>query len=77
MKTLKNKILISIPSMIDPLFEKSIVYLFEHNIEGAIGLIINKHFNSLKFNLSFKQENFQKQDSDKEVLFGELFVANL
>jgi len=70
MKTLKNKILISMPSMTDPLFEKSIVYLFEHDIEGAIGLIINKHFNSLKFNLSFKQENFQKQASDKEVLFG-------
>ena len=70
MKTLKNKILISMPSMTDPLFEKSIVYLFEHDIDGAIGLIINKHFNSLKFNLSFKQKNFQKQASDKEVLFG-------
>ena len=70
MKSLKNKILISMPNMTDPLFKKSIVYIFEHDINGAIGLIINKDLNSLKFNSSFKQENFHKEASDKEVLFG-------
>ena len=65
MKTLKNKILISMPSMTDPLFKKSIVYLFEHDINGAAGVIINKDFNS-----SLKQKNFQKPYFNKEVLFG-------
>ena len=70
MKTLKNKILISMPSMTDPLFKKSIVYLFEHDTNGAAGFIINKNFNSLKFNSSFKQENFHKKSSDRVILFG-------
>jgi putative transcriptional regulator len=46
------------PSMTDPLFKKSIVYLFEHDINGAAGVIINKGYSSLIFNSSFKQENF-------------------
>ena len=70
MKTLKNKILISMPSMTDPLFKKSIVYLFEHDINGAAGVIINKGYSSLIFNSSFKQENFQEPYLKKEVLFG-------
>ena len=70
MKTLKNKILISMPSMTDPLFKKSIVYLFEHDTNGAVGFIINKNFNTLKFSSSFKQENFHKEASDRVILFG-------
>lgn len=70
MKTLKNKVLISMPSMIDPIFEKSIVYLFEHDINGASGVIINKDFNSLIFNSSSVQKKFLKPSFDKEVLFG-------
>ena len=70
MKTLKNKILISMPSMTDPLFKKSIVYLFEHDTNGAVGFIINKNFNSLKFNSSYKQESLHKEASDRVILFG-------
>tara|TARA_B100000029_G_scaffold113187_1_gene105431 strand:- start:8189 stop:8743 length:555 start_codon:yes stop_codon:yes gene_type:complete len=44
MGSLKNQILISMPHMADPFFSKSVVYICEHNKEGAMGLIINKQF---------------------------------
>ena len=37
-----NHFLIAMPSMLDPVFNGSVIYLCEHNAEGALGLIINK-----------------------------------
>ena len=37
-----NHFLIAMPSMLDPVFGGSVVYLCEHNAEGALGVIINK-----------------------------------
>ena len=34
--------LIAMPSMLDPVFGGSVVYLCEHNADGALGVIINK-----------------------------------
>ena len=42
MNTLKNHCLISVPHMTDSIFEKSVIYICEHNDDGAMGLIINK-----------------------------------
>ena len=42
MKSFSNHFLISMPHMIDPIFTKSLIYICEHNREGAMGLIINK-----------------------------------
>ena len=44
MGSLKNQILISMPHMTDPFFSKSVIYICEHNQQGAIGIIINKQF---------------------------------
>ena len=46
MGSLKNQILISMPHMTDPFFSKSVVYICEHNQQGALGIIINKKFKS-------------------------------
>lgn len=40
--SLANHFLIAMPSMLDPVFGGSVVYLCEHNDEGALGVIINK-----------------------------------
>jgi putative transcriptional regulator len=40
--SLANHFLIAMPSMLDPIFGGSVVYLCEHNDEGALGVIINK-----------------------------------
>jgi len=39
---LANHFLIAMPSMLDPVFGGTVVYLCEHNAQGALGLIINK-----------------------------------
>ena len=44
MGSLKNQILISMPHMADPYFSRAVVYICEHNTEGAMGMIVNKQF---------------------------------
>ena len=39
---LTNQFLIAMPGMADEVFERSVVYLCEHNENGALGLVINK-----------------------------------
>ena len=39
--SLKNHFLIAMPTLTDPYFKKSVVYLCEHDDEGAMGFIIN------------------------------------
>ncbi|NAU78270.1 YqgE/AlgH family protein, partial [Klebsiella pneumoniae] len=39
---LLNHFLIAMPSLSDPLFQRSVVYVCEHNENGAMGLVINK-----------------------------------
>lgn len=40
--SLANHFLVALPSMDDANFSKSVVYIYEHNEEGAMGLVINK-----------------------------------
>ena len=53
MGSLKNQILISMPHMNDPFFSRSVVYICEHNNDGAMGIIINKQFNTPELNKIF------------------------
>ncbi|EKT59387.1 YqgE/AlgH family protein [Providencia sneebia] len=39
---LQNHFLIAMPSLTDPYFEHSVVYVCEHNEKGAMGIVINK-----------------------------------
>lgn len=41
MMNLTNHFLVAMPSMQDPYFKNSVIYICEHNEEGAMGLIIN------------------------------------
>ena len=43
MQTLQNHFLLAMPSLTDPYFERSLVYLCEHNEEGAMGLISRQY----------------------------------
>ena len=66
---LKNHFLISSPQMIDPLFDKSVIYIYEHDTNGAKGLIINKSieqigFNEIIYRLSTRPEQRVGSDED-------------
>ena len=49
MNSLKHHLLISVPHMNDEIFERSVIYVCEHNLEGAMGLIINKPMDAISF----------------------------
>ena len=42
LKSLQNHLLIAMPSLEDPFFERSLTYICEHNDEGAMGIVINQ-----------------------------------
>ncbi|MCG9720616.1 YqgE/AlgH family protein [Shewanella sp. Isolate7] len=42
MESLQNHLLIAMPSLKDTFFERSVIYLCEHNEQGAMGLMINR-----------------------------------
>ncbi len=46
---LAGQILIAMPGMTDPRFERSVVLLCAHSAEGAMGLIVNKPLEDLSF----------------------------
>lgn len=46
---LEGKLLIAMPGMSDPHFEKSVIYMCAHSAEGAMGIIINKPVAGLSF----------------------------
>jgi putative transcriptional regulator len=48
-KFLEGKLLIALPGMGDPRFEKSVIYMCSHSADGAMGIIINKPVDGLTF----------------------------
>lgn len=44
---LKDHFIIAMPALSDSMFERSVVYICEHNRDGAMGIIINKPIDSL------------------------------
>ena len=67
MNSLKNHFLISLPHLKDPLFEKSVVYLCEHDKKGAMGLIINK---------AIKKNNITLKDSNSDIELNKYLKEN-
>lgn len=47
--TIAGKCLIAMPSMTDPNFNRTVVYVCAHTAEGAMGLVINRAFPQLSF----------------------------
>lgn len=66
-KNLNGKLLIAMPGMGDPRFDKSVVYVCAHSPEGAMGLIINKPAGDLQFSDLLKQLGIPTGDHPIEV----------
>lgn len=73
---LEDHFLIAMPSMLDPIFGGTVVYLCEHNADGALGIIINKSTDMmldsllLKLDLRLEIEHSPLPLSVKPVMFG-------
>ncbi len=59
---LSGKLLIAMPGMGDPRFEKSVIYMCAHSGEGSMGLIVNKPAPGLKMNDLLKQLDIPRGD---------------
>lgn len=46
---LLGKLLVALPGMPDPRFEKSVILMCAHSDQGAMGIIVNKPFEGLSF----------------------------
>ncbi|HIC38527.1 MAG TPA: YqgE/AlgH family protein [Candidatus Marinimicrobia bacterium] len=73
MASLINQIIISMPHMQDPYFGRAVVFICEHNKDGALGFIVNKPFETLELQDLFS--DFFPDDDDilklvPDVYFG-------
>jgi putative transcriptional regulator len=46
---LKGQLLVAMPTMGDPRFERTVIYLFAHSESGAMGLVVNKALDNITF----------------------------
>ena len=69
---LPGQLLIAMPSMTDPRFEKSVIYMCAHNSAGAMGLVINRAIDSLTFPELLEQLEIDSGSGGDQirVLFG-------
>jgi putative transcriptional regulator len=46
---LEGQMLVAMPSMSDPRFQRTVIYLCAHSAEGAMGLVVNRAIESISF----------------------------
>ncbi len=54
---LSGKMLIAMPSMGDPRFEKTLIYMCAHSGDGALGIVVNRRVDEVSQNDLFSQLN--------------------
>lgn len=70
--TLANHLLIAMPSLNDPNFERTVIYICEHHDQGSVGLIINRPM-QFPMSIVFEQlkiEPLRKEQNAMPLLFG-------
>ncbi len=69
---LEGKLLIALPGMSDPRFEKSVIFMCAHSSEGAMGLIVNRAIDGLGFHELVKNLDIRvtANPPDLPVLYG-------
>ncbi|KTC68138.1 transcriptional regulator [Legionella birminghamensis] len=67
-----NQLLIAMPSLNDPNFQRAVIYVCEHNENGTVGLIINRPM-QYPLGLVFEQMNIQplrNEQNYQPLLYG-------
>ncbi len=64
---LLGKLLIAMPDMGDPRFDKSVIYICAHSEEGAMGLIVNKPQPKLRFSKLLEQLEIPQYGEARDV----------
>lgn len=64
---LTGQLLVAMPQMQDPRFERSVIYVCAHTSDGAMGLVVNKLMDSLSFEDLLSQLNIEPDPRSKEI----------
>ena len=64
---LTGQLLIAMPNMQDPRFEKSVIYMCVHNAEGAVGLVVNRQIESISFPELLQQLEIETANAAPEL----------
>ncbi|WP_353857527.1 YqgE/AlgH family protein [Azospirillum formosense] len=59
---LTGQLLIAMPGMTDPRFQRTVIYMCAHNEDGAMGLVVNRLFGSVTFEDLLEQLEIEIQD---------------
>jgi len=63
----EGQMLLAMPAMTDPRFERAVIYMCAHNDEGAMGLVINKTLDSIDFRELLGQLDIPAADGARDV----------
>ncbi len=64
---LSGQMLIAMPSMTDPRFEKAVIYICAHNEDGAMGLVVNRQIKSMTFPEMLKQLDIEPSEPEDVI----------
>ena len=65
--SLDGQLLIAMPGMGDPRFEKSVVFMCAHSEDGALGLIINKPTREIRFQTLLEQLDLAVGPAQRDI----------
>ncbi len=65
---LTGQLLVAMPAMQDPRFERSVIYMCIHNTDGAMGLIINRSLESLNFRDLLSQLDLNPSEHASKIM---------
>jgi putative transcriptional regulator len=66
-QTLTGRLLIAMPSLTDPRFQRTVVLLIQHGPKGAMGLILNRPRTDLRFASVLENLGLQPTDDIKDI----------
>jgi len=62
-----GQVLLAMPAMSDPRFERSVIFVCAHNEDGAIGVIINKTLDSIDFRELLGQLDIPANEAARDI----------
>jgi len=67
METLEGQLLIAMPNMSDPRFERAVIYLCAHSREGAMGFVVNRTMEQPTLPDFLKQLNIVSDGEERAI----------
>ncbi|NBR12875.1 MAG: hypothetical protein EBU00_11970, partial [Alphaproteobacteria bacterium] len=64
---LRGQLLVASPGIGDERFSRTVIYLCAHSVEGAMGLIVNKPAEEIKFSDLLQQLNLLPKSEDIQI----------